>query len=59
MKKAIPYGLGLRIKRICSKEEDYKRRRKELKGRLRRRGYSERFLEKQLKRVDVLSREKL
>ena len=59
VKKAIPYGLGLRIRRICSKEEDYQCRRGELKGRLRKRGYSGRFLEAQLKRVDGLDRGKL
>ena len=59
VKKAIPYGLGLRIRRICSKEEDYQCRRGKLKGRLRKRGYSGRFLEAQLKRVDGLDRGKL
>ena len=32
--KAIPYGLGLRIKRICNKEEDYQHHRMQLKGQL-------------------------
>ena len=57
MKKAIPYGLAVRLKRICSKEEDYIRHRKELKKQLRKRGYSGKFLEDQLKRADGLQRE--
>ena len=31
VKKAIPYGLGVRIKRICSNEHDYQKHRKALK----------------------------
>lgn len=55
-KKAIPYGLGIRLKRICSENKDYLRHRKELKQQLRRRGYSSRYIEKQLVKVDKLER---
>lgn len=59
VKKAIPYGLGMRIKRICSKEKDYWRHRQQLKYQLRRRGYSSRFIDGQLQRVDGLDRKVL
>ena len=59
VKKAIPYGLGVRIKRICSEEKDYRVHRAELKGQLRRRGYSGKFLEGELQKVDKLKREDL
>jgi hypothetical protein len=58
-KKALPYGLGVRIRRICQKEEDYERNRKELKMQLRKRGYSGRVIEEQLAKVDLLKREDL
>ena len=58
-KKAIPYGLGIRLKRICSKEDDYQKNRKELKHQLMKRWYSGRFTEEQLKRVYSKKREDL
>jgi hypothetical protein len=39
VKRAIPYGLGIRVKRICSSDEDYKTRRNEIKTHLQNRGY--------------------
>ncbi len=59
VKKAIPYGLAIRLKRICSDEKDYRKHRRELKYQLRGRGYSMRFVESQLRRVDNLKREDL
>ena len=59
VKKAIPYSLGMRIKRICTKEDDYRRLRGELKHQLRKRGYCGKFIEGQLQRVYNLSREKI
>jgi len=59
VKKAIPYGLGIRLKRICSKEEDYTRHRQQLKKHLRKRGYSRKFVEQQLKKADQKDREGL
>ena len=58
-KKNLPYGLGLRLKRICSKEEDYIKHRMELKSLLRKRGYSGKNIKRQLQRVDRLDREDL
>ena len=57
VKRAIPYGLGIRMKRICSKTEDYEKHRQELKTQLRKRGYSGKFIEAQLQRVDRLNRQ--
>ncbi|XP_053403160.1 uncharacterized protein LOC128558275 [Mercenaria mercenaria] len=56
---AIPYGLGVRLKRICSTKADYAKHRQELRGQLRRRGYSGKFIENQLDRVDKIDRAKL
>ena len=53
------YGLGLRIKRICEKEEDYRKHRQDLKIQLRRRGYSGKLIESQLGKVDKLERSDL
>ena len=59
VKKSLPYGLALRIKRICSRERDYLKHREELKAHLRKRGYSSRFLEFQICKVDKLERSNL
>ena len=59
VKKSLPYGLGIRIGRICSRESDYVSRRKELKSYLRKRGYSSRFIEGQLEKVDKMKRSDL
>ncbi|XP_045178135.2 uncharacterized protein LOC123538232 [Mercenaria mercenaria] len=59
VKKAIPYGLGVRLKRICSTEADYAKQRQELRGQLRRKGYSGKFIENQLDRVDKIDRAEL
>jgi len=45
---AIPYGLGGRLKTKCSKETDYSSHR-QLKRNLRKRGYSSKFVDSQLK----------
>ena len=58
-KKGLAYGLGLRIRRICEKESDYLQHRQELKLQLRRRGYSGKLIETQLRKVDKLDRDKL
>ncbi len=59
IKNAISYGLAIRLKRICSDEKDYRKHRRELKYQLRGRGYSMRFVESQLRRVDNLKRDDL
>ena len=40
VKESIPYGLGLRVKRICSDQNDYQKRKRDLKGNVKKRGYS-------------------
>ena len=53
-KKGLAYGLGLRVERVCEKEEDYRKHRQDLKIQLRRRGYSGKLIESQLGKVDKL-----
>ena len=57
VKKAIPYGQALRLKRICDLEDVYKNREKELKGFLWKRGYKKGFVEEQICRVNCLDRD--
>ncbi len=57
VKRAIPYGLAIRLKRICSEESDYQRHKLELKQQLRKRGYSGKSIERQLRKADVIPRE--
>ena len=57
--KGLAYGLRLRNRRICEKESDYLRHRKELKLQLQRRGYSGKLIETQLRKVDKLDRDEL
>ena len=58
-KRGLAYGLGLRIRRICERECDYQRHRGELKMQLRRRGYSSKAVESQLRKVDHQTRDTL
>ncbi|MCG7879722.1 MAG: GIY-YIG nuclease family protein [Candidatus Thiodiazotropha endolucinida] len=58
-KNAIPFGLGIRAKRICSAEKDYRMRRNEISDHLQRRGYRKERVEHQLERVDGLNRDDL
>ena len=51
-KRAIPFGLGVRLRRLCSKEEDFRRHRTELKSRLGERGYPGHIIEQQLNKAD-------
>ena len=53
-KKGLAYGLGLRIRKICEKDENYNRHRRNLKVLLRKRGYSGKLIETQLQKVDRL-----
>ena len=59
VKRAIPYGLGVLAKRICSSDKDYKTRRNEIKTHLQNRGYRSSLIEEQLQKVDELNREDL
>ena len=49
----------MRVRRICEKEDDYRRHRGRLKTQLRRRGYSGSFVEKELQKADGLNRDDL
>ena len=59
VKTAIPYGLGIRVKRICSEDTDYISRRSEIKMHLDKRGYPDSLIEDQLQKVDKLERKSL
>ena len=59
MKQAIPYGLGIRLRRICSDDKSYGGNRKVLKEQLYKRGYKKSQVERQLKKVDSLERDDL
>ena len=52
-KRAIPFGLGTRLRRICSREEDFGRHKRDLKGRLMERGYPGRLLDKELGKLNT------
>ena len=56
VKNAIPYGLGIRARRICSDNETYKTQRNEIKRHLQNRGYQEKNVEEQLQRIDKMDR---
>ena len=58
MKQAIPYGLGIRLRRICLDDKSYGGNRKVLKE-LYKWGYKKSEVEKQLKKVDSLERDDL
>ena len=55
-KKAIPYGLGVRIKRICSSNDNYLRHRKDLKSHLQDREYNANFMKDELGKIDSKER---
>ena len=55
-KKAIPFSLALRLRRICSTDAKFKHRINELKTYLLARGYNNNFLEKQFLRAANISR---
>ena len=55
-KKAIQYGLGVRIKRICSSNDNYLHHHKDLKSHLQDRGYNANFIEDELGKVDAKER---
>ena len=58
-KKAISYGLGVQIKRICSSNDNYLRHRKNLKSHIKDRGYNANFIEDELGKVDATERNDL
>ena len=58
-KANLPYGLPLRIRRICSLTTDFKKHCKELSARLRQRGYKVGLIKEGLRKAAALSREDL
>ena len=55
-KRSIPYSLALRLRRICSDNDTYKQRCKELMDYLVNRGYELNFLKTQIRRASDISR---
>lgn len=55
VKKSIPYNLTRRIKNICSKEDDYRRRRNDIQNHLIARGYKQNDIERQQQKIDNIS----
>ena len=58
-KHAIPYGLGIRDRRICSSDEDYNVQKRKIAQHLKNRGYKYRSVKDVLDRVDYLHRDEL
>ena len=56
-KESIPYSQALRLKRICSKDETYQTRVREMKQHFLQRGYNEQILESQFQKVAGLTRD--
>ena len=56
-KESIPYSQALRLKRICSKDETYQTRMREMKQHFLQRGYNEQILESQFQKVAGLTRD--
>ena len=50
-KRAIPFSLALRLRRICSSDETFKQRSNELNSYLNKRGYNLSFLNQEVGRV--------
>ena len=55
----IPYGVALRLKRICSTEEEFSKKSIEYKNHLLARGYKRNKVKKQFQKVNFFSRETL
>ena len=55
-KKAIPYSLALRLRRICSKDDFFKHRSAELLSYLTKRGYKDRFVKEQILKAKQIPR---
>ena len=56
VKKGIPYGQALRMKRICSTKETYNRRLEMLRGNFEKRGFSKGFVDSQFNKAKEISR---
>ena len=55
-KRAIPFSLALRLRRICSSDDTFTKRTTELKTYLNKRGYNLSFLDQQIRRVHNMTR---
>ena len=55
----IPYGVALRLKRICSTEKEFSKKSLEYKNHLLARGYKRNKVEKQFQKANFFSRETL
>ena len=58
-KRAIPSGLAMRAKRICSTETGFRQQAKEVRNHLLRRGYPEREIRKSIQKVEKMDRSEL
>ena len=58
-KDAVPMGLAIRIKRICSDQQNYVKHRNELGTRLISRGYPKTVIDKSFAKVDLMNRKQL
>ena len=58
-KKAIPYGVALRIRRNCSTEDSFVKRCEEYKGYLKLQNYNVKLVDKQFEKAKHLEREQL
>ena len=59
LKKSIPYGQALRLKRICTENEEFKKASIQLTEKLRKRGYNEKEIIDQINRVEERNRGEL
>ena len=55
-KRSIVYSQGLRIKRLCTKESDFEKHSKEMKNWFLKRNYPQKLIDKQLQRVNKVTR---
>ena len=56
LKKSIPYSQTLRIKRVCSSFDEYKKHSNDLVKRFVEKGYKENIIRNQIRKVDNLER---
>ena len=59
VKKGIPYGQALRVKRICSTEESYRDRLRDLRSNFIKRGFKENLVDSEFERARAKTRESL
>ena len=59
LKKSIPYGQALRLKRICSDDKELKYANEILKSRLKKRGYKEKEIMDQITKANQQNRDDL